>query len=189
MEVVMMMTGLYLVAEVLRSSALVTVISSPTVLVLIADISFVFVITVLPSGSVVLTLKGLLGTLTPPQVTASVCLTAEVGVYEQEYTLSPLLFTFTSMGTPSASWENRVKCNTGESLTQVGLCCTFLLGDDRSNLCDDSQWAVSGIFGLDGEFSRFVYDTATLLQSRSISPDLQTSTFVKNKHFLGGRTC
>ena len=30
-------------------------------------------------GSGGLTLKGLLGTLTPPQVTATVCLTAEVG--------------------------------------------------------------------------------------------------------------
>lgn len=103
----MMMTGLYLAAEVLGASAVVSVISCSSVLVLTAEVSSVFVITVLPSDSVSLTLKGLLGTLTPPQVTASVCLTAEVGMYEQEYTLSPLLFTFTSMGAPSASWENK----------------------------------------------------------------------------------
>lgn len=56
-------------------------------------------------GSEGLTLKGLLGTLIPPQVTATVCLAAEVGVYEQEYTPSPLLFTFTSMGSPLAFWK------------------------------------------------------------------------------------
>lgn len=56
-------------------------------------------------GSGRLTLKGLLGTLIPPQVTATVCLMAEVGVYEQEYTPSPLFFTFTSMGSPSAFWD------------------------------------------------------------------------------------
>lgn len=108
----MMMSGLYLAVEVLGASAVVCVISCSSVLVLTAE-----VITVLPSVSLsaALTLKGLLGTLTPPQVTASVCLTAAVGVYEQEYTLSPLLFTFTSMGTPSASWEtNEVKCNMSE---------------------------------------------------------------------------
>lgn len=56
-------------------------------------------------GSGGLTLKGLLGTLIPPQVMATVCLIAEVGVYEQEYTPSPLLFTLTSMGSPSAFWR------------------------------------------------------------------------------------
>lgn len=102
----MMMSGLYVAAEVLGASAVVSVISCSSVLVLTAEVSSVLVITVLPSVSVALTLKGLLGTLTPPQVTASVCLTAEVGVYEQEYT-SPLLFIFTSMGTPPTSWENK----------------------------------------------------------------------------------
>lgn len=116
-----MMTGLYLAVEVLRASALVSV------LVLTVEVSFVFVIMVLPSVSVGLTLKGLLGTLTPPQVTASVCLMGEVGVYEQEYTLSPLLFTFTSTGTPSASWEtNEFKCSMGGSSTRIGLCHTHI---------------------------------------------------------------
>lgn len=80
----MMMSGLYLAVEVLRASALVSMISSSTVLVPTADVSVVFVLAVMTSDSVGLTLKGLLGTLTPPQVTASVCLMAEVGVYEQE---------------------------------------------------------------------------------------------------------
>lgn len=79
----MMMTGLYLAVGVLRASALVS-ISSSTVLIQTAEVSFVCVLAVMASDSVGLTLKGLLGTLTPPQVTASVCLTAEVGVYEQE---------------------------------------------------------------------------------------------------------
>lgn len=79
-QVVMMMTGLYLAVGVLRASALVSKISSW----MTAEVSFVCVLAVTASDSVGLTLKGLLGTLTPPQVTASVCLTAEVGVYEQE---------------------------------------------------------------------------------------------------------
>lgn len=78
------MTGLYVAVGVLRASALVSMISSSTVLVPTDEVSFVCVSAVMTSDSVGLTLKGLLGTLTPPQVTASVCLTAEVGVYEQE---------------------------------------------------------------------------------------------------------
>ncbi len=118
----MMMSGLYLAAEVLGASAVVSVISCSSVLVLTAEVSSVFVITV----SAALTLKGLLGTLTPPQVTASVCLTAELGVYEQEYTLSPLLFIFTSMGTPSASWENK-SSQSWVSPVQIGLRRSYLL--------------------------------------------------------------
>ncbi len=171
-----MMSGLYLAAEVLGASAVVSVISCSSVLVLTAEVSSVFVITV----SAALTLKGLLGTLTPPQVTASVCLTAELGVYEQEYTWSPLLFIFTSMGTPSASWENK-SSQSWVSAVQIGLRRSYLLADARPNLCDDSQRSVSGVFGLDGELCRFVYDTARLLQSWSIRPDLHTSTCVKNK--------
>lgn len=80
MKVVMIMTGLYLtVLAVFKVSASLNVIKSSFT----CDWS-VLDWTRMTSDSDALTLKGLLGTLTPPHVTASVCLTADVGVYEQE---------------------------------------------------------------------------------------------------------
>lgn len=60
----------------------------------------------------------------------------------------------------------------GEGSTRIQ--CTHSLADAQSNLCYDFQGSVSRISGLDGELNGLVYDTAGLLQSRSVSPDLQT---------------
>lgn len=136
-----------------------------------------------------LTRKGLLGTLTSPQVMMMVCLRGLTGVYTHRNVPSPLSVILMLMVHPSASLVDTKACQLWSVLTR-NIKDMFLWIENVGvtnwcfpYLCIDLELSLPSHAGINSEFSWFVYSHASWLQTWTISFHLQPQNILM--YFVG----